>query len=383
MRRVLAIAGWAWFALAPSARAAGVETTPVLSQTGPGRFEIASVDSVAGRQVRTEAEAAWRWLAAPLGLPAGFPSPIFVRVVPATAWTESAPFRVFAEPGGLVSVRLRWSEATPVLFVRRALVQALLIRLGVADQGISARLTVPLWLEQAAVGWWRVREEPAQMDALKQESEGIAPPRLVDLLDWQRSDVEPRALSVGAVWLLAWLQAETGPAGEWPAMRARMLRGENGSAALAAGFPGRFADAAERELWWQTGWHHARRIANSPQLGSAESRRIVGDLGRFVFGVGGVDAVVPLRFAVRRRKEPAVAERLDRHAADLRRRLPDLHPFYRNAGLALQACLDPSKAPATEIERRVDEFEREWSDAVELETTTRSILDAFSAKQRG
>ena len=383
MRRALAIAGWAWCALAPFAWATAVETAPVLSQTGAGRFEIASVDSAAGRQVRTEAEAAWRWLAGPLGLPARFPSSIFVRVVPAEAWTESAPFRVFAEPGGVVSVRLRWSDSTPVLFVRRALVQALLIRLGVAEQGVDARLTVPLWLEQAAVGWWHVREEPAQMDALQQESEGIAPPRLVDLLDWQRSNVEPRALSVSAVWLLAWLQAETGPAGEWPAVRARLIRGEAGSAALAAGFPGRFADAAERELWWQTGFHHARRIANSPQLGSAESRRIVGDLGRFVFGMGGVDAVVPLRFVVRRREEPAVAAALSRHAADLRPRLAALHPFYRNAGLALQACLEPAKAAAPEIERRVDEFEREWTDGVELEATTRSILDAYSAKQRG
>jgi len=283
----------------------------------------------------------------------------------------------------VVSVRLRWSESTPVLFVRRALVQALLIRLGVAEQGVDARLTAPLWLEQAAVGWWHVREEPAQMDALKQESEGLAPPRLRDILDWQRSDVEPRALGVGAVWLLAWLLAETGPAGEWPAMRARLLRGEDGADALAAGFPGRFADVAERELWWQTGWHHTRRIANLPQSGSAESRRIVGDLGRFVFGMGGVDAVVPLRFVVRRREEPAVAAALNRHAAELRPRLAALHPFYRNAGLALQACLEPARASAPEIERRVDEFEREWADAVELETTTRSLLDAFIAGQRG
>jgi len=93
--------------------------------------------------------------------------------------------------------------------------------------------------------------------------------------------------------------------------------------------------------------------------------------------------VVPLRFVVRRREEPAVAAALGRHAADLRPRLAALHPFYRNAGLALQACLEPAKAAAPEIERRVDEFEREWTDGVELEATTRSILDAYSAKQRG
>src|SRR4051812_12143180 len=79
--------------------------TAAVFQTGPGRFEIVSTDPVAARVVTEEADAAWRFLAAPLALPDGFSSPIFVRIVSAPEWTDRAPFHVVVEAGGVVSVR--------------------------------------------------------------------------------------------------------------------------------------------------------------------------------------------------------------------------------------------------------------------------------------
>ena len=272
---------------------------------------------------------------------------------------------------------MRWSEATPTVFLRRALVQALLLRLGVAAQGVSSQLTVPLWLEQGCVGWWSTHEEPAQLDALQQESAALAPPELAALLHWQRSDVEPRALSVGAAWLLIWLQAESGRAGEWPALRARLLGGAEPLAALAASYPGRFADASERELWWQTGWHHVRRLPTQPQLGSVESGALLSDWARLVFAVGGQDVVVPLRFALLRRAEPAVAAALAARASALQKVLPSLHPFYLNAGLALADCLANKRRSGDELAAACAEFDREWRDATDLEATTREALDAL------
>ena len=377
----LAIAGWWMAILSGGVSVAAAGPAPVLTRTAPGQFEIASVDVVAADRAMTEASAAWRLLSGPLGLPEAFPSPIFVRLVPAAEWTEPAPFRVVAEPGGVVSVRVRWSEAMPAVFMRRALVQALLLRLGVAAQGVSPQLTVPLWLEQACVGWWRTREEPAQLDALQQESAALAPPPLDALLNWQRSDVEPRALGVGAIWLLTWLQAESGRIGEWPALRARLLAGEEPLAALAACYPGRFADANERELWWQTGWHHVRRLATQPQLGSAESRVILGDLARLIFAVGGRDTAVPLRFALRQREAPAVAAMLAAREQELQRAIAGLHPFYRNAGLALADCLAPKRRSGDALAAVCAEFDREWRDAVELESTAREALDALARRR--
>ena len=377
MSRALAIAGWVLAVAGGGGSAMIAAPTPVLTRTAPGQFEIASVESGAAERALTEGAAAWRWLAGPLGLPEAFSSPIFVRLVPAAEWTEPAPFRVVAEPGGVVSVRVRWSEATPTVFLRRALVQALLLRLGVAARGVSSELTVPLWLEQACVGWWRTHDEPAQLDALQQESTALAPPELAALLHWQRSDVEPRAFTVGAAWLLRWLQNETGQAGEWPALRARLLGGAEPLAALAASYPGRFADADERELWWQTGWHHVRRLPQPPQFGSAESRALLADAARLVFAVGGEEVVVPLRFALLRRAEPAVAAALAARASTLQKAMPSLHPFYRNAGLALADCLVNQRRSEDELAGVCAEFDREWRDATELEATVREALDAL------
>jgi hypothetical protein len=354
-------------------------SAPVLSQTGPGQFEIASLEAGAGQRVRDEAEAAWRWLALPLDLPlAGFPSPIFVRLVPAESWSETQSFRVVAEPGGVVSVRLRWSETTPVALVRRALVQAMLVRLGVAAHGVNERLTVPFWLEQACIEWWRIHAEPAQADALQQESAGLVPPALGAVLGWQRSDVELRALSVGAVWLLTWVQSETGRSGEWPVYRARLLAGAPAEEALSECFSGRFENAAERELWWQTGWHHLRRARTQPQLGSLESHAALAELARFVFAVGEGDAVEPMRFVLKRRAEWVVKAALAERSTDLQRLLPALHPFYLNAGLALADCLAPNLKDS-EVEVKVAEFEREWENALDLALTSREALDNLAA----
>lgn len=354
-------------------------SSPVLSQTGPGQFEIASLQAGAGQRVRDEAEAAWRWLALPLDLPvAGFASPIFVRLVPVESWSETQPFRVVAEPGGVVSVRLRWSEATPVLLVRHALVQALLVRISVAAHGVNERLTVPFWLEQACVEWWRIRAEPAQADALQQESAGLMPPALSAVLGWQRNDGELRVLSVGAVWLLTWVQSQTGRSGEWPVYRARLLAGAPAEEALAECFPGRFGDAAERELWWQTGWHHLRRVRTQPQLGSLESHAALAELARFVFVVGESEAVEPMRFVLRRRAEWVVKAALAERSTELQRLLPALHPFYLNAGLALSDCLE-SKLKDSDLEAKLADYEREWENAVDLELTSREALDKLAA----
>ena len=382
MKRRLAAAGGAWVAGIFWALSVATAATPVLSSSGPGRFEIASLEAGAATQVRTEAESAWRWLAGPLGLPEQFPTPIFVRIVPAAEWPEIAPFRVFAEPGGVVSLRLRWSEAAPKFFVRRALVQALLVRLAVAEHGVQPQLTAPLWLEQAAVGWWRTRDEPAMLDQLQQESQGLAPPRLAAVLKWTRSEVEPRVLEVGSVWLLAWLQRESPGGREWRNFRRRLLGGEEPSAALAASFPGRFSDLADRELWWQTGWHSVRRGRTMPLWDAAESRQALADLSRLVLAVGGQDAVLPLRFALRRRDEPAVAEALAAKTKELERVLPALHVFYRNVGLALADCLAPGKEIRLDAEGLVAEFEREWREGFERETTSEERVKEYEAGRR-
>lgn len=359
-----------WLFVLPALAAFGMAApAPVIFQSGPGRFEIAAIDPTAAKAVAAAADEAWRTLANPLALPDGFSSPVFVRLVPAPEWKDAAAFRVTVEAGGVVAVRLGWREDTPDLILRRALIQGLLLRLAVAQHGVNERLAAPLWLEQACVGWWRTRAEAAQFDALKQESARAAAPALADLLGWQRGGGEPAEWMTGAVWLLNFLQTEGARAGEWPAFLRRVLGGDEPLAALAACYPGRFTGAAERELWWQTGWHHLRRGRSLPVLEAAEARAELEALMRFVVRREGKETVATLAEVLAARGDAALQRELAQRATALQRLAGALHPFYRNAGLSLADVLAGRAKLAT--------FEQDWRDATELEAATTAALDAL------
>lgn len=354
---------------------------PVIFRSGVGRFEIAANDGTAAATVNAMADEAWRLLAAPLALPESFSSPVFVRLIPAAEWSEPAAFRVFVEPGGLVSARVRWDAQPQGWVIRRALVQALLLRLGVTHFGVRAALVAPLWLEHGCVGWWHTHQDAAQLDALKQETAGLPPPSLAELLAWQRGGTEPRPLSAGSVWLLTFFQAES-PAGEWPSLLRRLIAGDEALPALATQFPGRFGNDAERELWWQTGWHHLRRVHALPTLGAAESRLALSELARLVVAVDGEhDAVVSVQEALGQSGEVWLDLELQRRTTEVNRLLPSLHPFYRNPGLSLAAALAGRSAPA-----RRDElcraFDNDWRDALELEAAAAAALDWLERQLR-
>jgi GNAT superfamily N-acetyltransferase len=282
------------------------------------------------------------------------------------------------------------------------------MRLAVAHHGVNGKLSVPLWLELAGVGWWRTQAEAAQLDALKRESARLAPPGLGKLLGWRRGDEEPvrqtprpardlelretargpepfegpRTQSAGAVWLLAFLQGESGKGGEWHALLVRLLAGEPADAALAATFPGKFGTPEERELWWQTGWHHLRRLNVLPVLDAAESRALLVDAARFVHArEDGTDAVSPLRAVLEHAREPVIEAELARRAAELNRVAAALHPFYRNAGLSLIAALETRATAVAKRDAVCAGFERDWRDAIELEAATKAALDRLERER--
>ncbi|MBI5767141.1 MAG: hypothetical protein HZA93_05050 [Verrucomicrobia bacterium] len=355
---------------------------PVIFQSGAGRFEVAATDAAAAQWCSAQAAEAWDLLNAPLALPERFSPPIFVRLVPAADWREPAAFRVTVEPAGVVSLRLRWVEPAPEATARRALVQALLMRLAVARHGVNDRLAVPLWLEIGCVEWWITRAAPAQWDAWKAESAGVAPPAIGDMLAWRRGETETRERQLGALGLLTFLQSESVRETGWPELLMRLLAGDAPEPALRAAFPGRFANAPERELWWQTGWHHLRRANTLPALSAPDSRVVVGEAARFVFARDdGSDFVLPLAAVLERNAEPLVEIELNRRAAELNRVMASLHPFYRNAGLSLAAALGAPRAGKTA--RRAElarTFADDWRDATELEAATSAALDAPERK---
>lgn len=362
------------------AAAAAGEPVPVLAQSLAGRFEVAAPDPAQGYAVAARAEAAWRTLESPLDLPAQFATPVYVRLVSAGTPVSATGFSVVVESGGLVSVRLRSDALTPAV-VRRALVRGLLLRLAVSWHGAAAELRVPGWLEEACVLWWETRAEGARLDAIRQASARRQPPALGDVLHWQPGPREMPGFSAAAFWLMTFLQGES-RAGEWPRLIRALLRGAEPEAALVAAYPGRFRDAQDRELWWQTGWHLGVRTRTLPGWDAAESRALLEALDRWVFAApaGDGDQVLLLAEVLARAEEPLVAAELVRRAAELGRILPALHPFYRNVGLALAEAFEGREQPVARRRELAAAAERDWRDARELEAASAAALDALEAR---
>lgn len=356
------------------------EPVPVSVLTAPGRVEVSAIDASVAHRLATIAEETWRALEGPLGLPGAFSSPVFVR------WgaeeTGGGAFRANVEPGGVVSVWIRTARRTGRAseLERRALARGLLLRLAVTLHG-PERVVVPGWLEAAMAEWCETRVEPARLDALRYESGALAAPGLGEILAWNGGGEGGRTRVVGAVWLMMFLQGESTRAGEWGEFLRRVLGGTETAQALGAAFPGRFANAAERELWWLTGWHQLRRARTLPVLDAANSRAEVAQLARFVFAAaaGETDVVVPLREVLGHGGDVVVAAELRRRMTELGRLTMALHPFYRNAGLSLAAAFEAGleRGAAAKREAAAAQFEQDWSDARELEAASAAALEAL------
>ncbi len=310
----------------------GADVVPVNVRTAPGQFDIAAQDASVAHAISVIADETWRLLAGLLDLPPAFSSPVFVRVIEASARGE--PFGARAEPGGIASVWIDVAACHQPGLVRRALTRGLLLRLGIAAKGAEAMQSVPRWLEEGCALWVDTRVSPARLDAIKFESLNLSPPALGAILNDAPVLASP-SRSTTALWLLTFLHGESTNQREWPQFLQRVLRGVRGDEALLAAYPGRFLNVRERELWWQTGWHHVRRVRAFPTMTSEESAREIELLARFVFAPSEGDVVVSLRTMLANVNDGIVAGEFERRAAELRRIAPILHPFYRNAGLSL------------------------------------------------
>lgn len=375
-------------ACAQPAPAAEAEASPASSRaqafyTQPGQFEIVVLDASDAQPALALGRSVWRALSVPLALPRdGFTSPVSMRLVPAAKWTEPAPFTTTVEPGGLVSVRVRWGGDTDPVFVRRAFVQGLILRQAVAWHAVGPTLTVPLWLEQACTEWSLVHERPAMLDQFQQESAGvISPPTLRSLLLWERGAVESRGWELASLWLMLELQAEPGDSTRW----GRWIRGVVGGASPVDTLPriysGLWPDAATQELWWQTSFHHQRRLRSLPVMTAAASRVWMADRSRWLAGRDGREIVLPLGELHALRNEPWVRAELAARIGQIQSVLGVIHPYYANAAISMGRVYETAaKASDADFKAALDAFERDALDGRELEDTVGEILDTAPRK---
>ena len=347
--------------------------------TGTGQFEIITLDSSSIRKVLTEATDIWDALEVLLGLPAeGFPSAITVRLVSESQWSGPAVFLAVMEPGGWVSVRVRWTPEIDPTVLRRALVQALILRQAVFLHGAGNRLNVPLWLEQACAAMSLTKASASMLDALQQESARVTPPSIESLLRWQRGDVDSRRWELASFWLLKHLLADSEATNRWPVFLRSILAGENPVQTLQGTYGALWTDTATRELWWQVGFYHQSRLHGLPLLIQEESRTWLADRSRWLGIIEGREQALGLESIWAWRKQSEIKTELADRVRQLKEMLAVIHPFYRNATISMGAMYEAAlKGKEADFNAAKAALERDAVDGRELEDATGAALDAL------
>lgn len=355
-----------------------------------GRFEVAALAGPEGARLGELAEQAWAAWRGPFGLPGRWPVGITVRLAPAAGWTAGTPpWRVAAEPGGIVSVWIRqapaanetWREARLQLAALAAgAMQRQAIFIGVPPE----RVTTPAWLGAAAAEAVLVREQPSLSDGWLRGAAALSrAPGLKTVLEWKSAEAEVSGevrLAAYGVWI--WLQAEGTRSGAWRRFLAEVLAGGDAMAALARNFgsiPGRGSEQ-ELELAWQTAFAQIARVKNVPVLEPYESRRWLEQVNRFVLSEDSGDAqVVQLVDLWSHRKLASVREQLEARSTLLAANLRSMHPFYRNAAVSWgRACVAILEGKEGVCKSAVEEWRQDMEAGLVLESASKRILDEAS-----
>jgi hypothetical protein len=358
------------------------DAVPLVFYTGDGQFEIIAMKARPAQEALMLATSVWRALAKPLGFPAeGFSSAVAVRLVPDSEWTGPSVFLVTAEPGGLVGVRVKWSDKVDRRIVRRALVQAVLLRQAVAWFGATPGLTVPLWLEQACTAFSEVRDRPAMFDAMQQESGQLTPPGLEGLLRWERGQPESREWELASFWLFQYLQTESGDdMRRWAGWLRAIMNGTDPIQALPAIYGSELKDPAMRELWWQVGYYSKCLTPALPLMSMDDTRNWLADRCRWLAAKNGREQVLSFDDLWTARKERWIREELTKRAEQLQSQLLRLHPFYRNAAISMgrmyQAIV---KGDEAEFKSAAKDVAQDAADGREMEAATGEELDKIEA----
>jgi hypothetical protein len=352
-----------------------------------GRFEVAALAGPEGARLGAFAEQAWDAWRGPFGLPERWPVGITVRLAPASGWPAGAPpWRVAAEPGGIVSVWVRqepglveaWAEARLQLSALAAgAMQRQAIFIGVPPE----RVTTPAWLGAAAAEAVVVRQQPSLSDAWLREAAALSrAPGLKTVLGWKSAGAEvPGEVRLAAYGVWVWLQAEGTRSGAWRRFLAEVLAGADAEAALVKNFvniPGR-GSAQELELACQTAFAQIARVKNVPVLEPYESRRWLEQINRFVvMEASGGEQVIQMGDLWSLRKLASVRGQLEARSTLVAANLRTMHPFYRNAAVSWgRACVAILEGKETVCKSAVDEWRQDMETGLLLESASRRILD--------
>jgi len=109
------------------------------------------------------------------------------------------------------------------------------------------------------------------------------------------------------------------------------------------------------------------------------AKLIASAAARFVFAAPDADrdVVLPLAEAVLHPPDGLLDAEIGRRRQRLERLVPALHPFYRNAGLALAEVFAARVRPPAQRATALAAYAQDWRDAEELAALTTAALDRW------
>ncbi|MFH1499548.1 MAG: hypothetical protein ABII82_17195 [Verrucomicrobiota bacterium] len=356
----------------------------VLFAGSPGRFEVVTVSPESGPLVVELGEAVWTHLSEVLALPpSGFVTPIMVRLVPGSRWEDDAPFRVWVEPAGLVTLQVRVGDVLDADQLVPALVRALLTKRATTHVARTDREGVPLWLELGCTRWVRTRLQPSLHDEWRQQSVGVRPPPLLALLTWSAGRPRPASVDLGAYGALQWLHGVGRDNGQWTEFLRHHLAGLPAPTCLGVFKAAGWTSLEDVELDWEVAFRELGSRNPLPLASIEESRGLLRRWSRFVLHdtAQKADVLVGIEDLWRARSVPAVHSLAADRTAEIELRLGNMHPFYRNAANSLGRfflVLRQGKS-ARELNEAWSWFEADWRDAEELREESARLLDRVQA----
>ncbi|MGJ3243000.1 MAG: hypothetical protein ACFE0O_08615 [Opitutales bacterium] len=354
--------------------ASGLLARDVDVRTASGRyFDAVAVDlgsaRVAVRLGDLMAERASAWLP----VPARFPRPVLVQLIPPEHRATPATARLFVGEQSQVTVAVRWASDTTEAELSAALGRALLTRLSLWHGGDPAR-PVPVWLEALLWARYRAENHPALREVWAARYPSLDQPSLERLLDPAAPGLS-EAEVVHHAWLLGGLIDRAVPSR--PTRRElfrRCLIGESGVLRLRQAL--RLEDPDALSLWWRArGAALAQRLGGALESPGRSRERIGGLLLLTVWDSGdsGRWSTWP-DLGARGMEDPALRELADRRLSAVKRAFIQVNPLYHNALHALGRILEARvNGDEQALVDALADWERDWQAAREDE---RTVMDA-------
>lgn len=373
IRRIRQLSGWLVGCVVLIATQSSAAEQTDLHSSANNQFEVVAVDLRSARFVeelsRHVVDRSSRFLERHK---MDFPQRVLVRLKPERFVDFEGAYRLTLEPGGFVTLDLRWTEALELATCCRALSEALLLRYSLFNFGLAAAEQLREWTVSVLTYRTLLGLRPASREALFAAVQAEELPPVPDLLaqTWDAPDQ-----GVAGYLLLRTLSA----AGLGQQVERRLFRaavaGRDVAPALTTILDaGRSAEAIPGfGRWWTTYLPELSGTGATVFERIAVSRQWIDQLSRFQFE----GEPINLKQLWERRDDPEMRAIVEARLEIVRFRINRVNPAYFNAahslGLLFETILEGDRAH--EFIGSLGAFLSDFEDTKAIESIVRAHLD--------